>query len=62
MRNQENISPPREKINSSSSTDNTMELMEMTDKQFRIFIVTKLNKMQEKREMNSRRRGSPFMI
>ena len=48
MSNQENISPPRENINSSSSTDNTIELMEMSDRLFRIFIVTKLNEMQKK--------------
>ena len=46
-RSQENVSPPREKKNS-SSTDNTMEPIEMSDKEFRIFIVTKLTEMQEK--------------
>ena len=57
MGKQESISPPREKNNSSSSSDSTWKLMEMSDKEFRIFIVTKLTEMEVKRETINCRRG-----
>ena len=47
---QENTSPPREKDKSSSSTHSSMEIMEMSDKEFRTFIMAKLTEMEEKRD------------
>ena len=47
---QENTSPPREKNNSFSSTDSSMEIMKMSDKEFTIFIMKKLAEMEEKRD------------
>ena len=56
MRKQENISPPREKNNSSSSTDGSIEIMEMSDKEFRIFIMANLTEMAEKRDNDLQKR------
>ena len=50
MGKQENTSTPREKDNSSSSTHSSMEIMEMSDKEFRTFIMAKLTEMEEKRD------------
>ena len=50
MGKQENTSPPREKNSSSSSTDSSMEIMEMSDEEFRILIMMKLIEMEEKRD------------
>ena len=48
MGKQENTSP-REKSNSSSSTSSSVKIMEMSDKEFRTFIMSKLTEMEEKR-------------
>ena len=40
----------KEKHNSSSSTDSSMEIMEMSDKEFRTFVTVKLTEMEEKRD------------
>ena len=56
MGKQENASPPREKNNSSSSTCNSMEIMGMSDKEFRTFIMAKLTEMEEKRDNELRKR------
>ena len=50
MGKRENTSPPREKSNSSSSTSSSVKIMEMSDKEFRAFIMLKLTEMEEKRD------------
>ena len=50
MGKQENTSPPKEKNNFSSSTSSSMEIMEMSHKEFRTFIMAKVTEVEEKRD------------